>query len=204
MNRSNAIVCCLAMLLATTSVVCAQTYQTSDGHAPVVRVEGDSTLHAWHAESRDVAAELKATLPLSAWAESAPGTALGTIEAAVRAESLKSGKDGLDDNMYKALKTGRYPELKAIINVVTTDEGPVGRAALFACDRQVDTTFPLDVTSVEEEANRWILSGEIPLLMSNFGIKPPKAMLGMIKAADAITVGFSWSVTLQDDDGEAP
>jgi hypothetical protein len=41
-------------------------------------------------------------------------------------------------------------------------------------------------------------TGSLPLLMSDFGIDPPTAMLGLIKAHDEITVRFKLIATAQE------
>jgi hypothetical protein len=39
--------------------------------------------------------------------------------------------------------------------------------------------------------------GSVPLFMSDFGIEPPTAMLGMLKTADQVTVKFELALRLE-------
>ena len=52
----------------------------------------------------------------------------------------------------------------------------------------------MDVTATRVSDNRYMLTGEAPITMSDYGIKPPTAMLGTIKTGPAVKVAFRWIV----------
>ena len=113
---------------------------------------------------------------------------LAAFEIAIPAETLKSTKEGLDKNMYKALKTKEHAD---IIFRLTRIDGAadalsaVGVLRIAGVEREV--TLPLKTT---RKGDGLAVSGAIDVLMTDFGIAPPKAMLGMVKADPKIKVTF--------------
>jgi hypothetical protein len=53
-----------------------------------------------------------------------------------------------------------------------------------------EKTIEMDVEATSLTNGRFRFTGEVPLLMSDFGIKPPKALLGTLKTGDRIVVRF--------------
>jgi polyisoprenoid-binding protein YceI len=53
----------------------------------------------------------------------------------------------------------------------------------------VEREVALDVTALRQEAGLTV-KGSIDILMTDYGIAPPKAMLGMLKTDPKVTVTF--------------
>ena len=43
--------------------------------------------------------------------------------------------------------------------------------------------------------NRFHVTGTVPLLMSQYGIRPPTAMMGTMRTRDAVTIRFDVTLT---------
>ena len=116
-----------------------------------------------------------------------PGS-LQAFEIVVKAGSLTSPKEGLDKNMWKALKTNQHPE---IVFKLTRLEGRPGAlraiGLLKIAGVEKEAAFDLRVAA---NASTITVAGDVPLLMTDYGIAPPKAMLGMLKTDPKITVKF--------------
>ena len=118
----------------------------------------------------------------------APG-GLTAFEIAIPAESLKSSKEGLDKNMYKALKTKEHADI--VFRLTRFDSAAagaisaVGTLRIAGVEREV--TLPLKTIRKGDGLG---VSGTLDVLMTDYGIAPPKAMLGMVKADPKITVTF--------------
>ena len=114
------------------------------------------------------------------------------IDVVVAVTGLKSGKEGLDKNMYKALLAEQHPEIR--FKVADYQVG----AATDSAGTPIDTRGTLTVAGVEREITMSAVArregdairirGSVPLLMTQFGIKPPKMMLGAIKTSDKVVV----------------
>jgi hypothetical protein len=53
----------------------------------------------------------------------------------------------------------------------------------------------MNITTARTDAGLTV-KGEVPLLMTDFGIAPPKAMLGMLKTDPKVTVTFETVLTV--------
>ena len=157
-----------------------------------VSIAGTSNIHEFTASTTDVKVT-QLTLadgiagPNLLAAVVNPGS-LQAFEIVVKAGTLTSPKDGLDKNMWKALKTDKHPD---IVFKLARLEGKAGAL------RAVGT---LKIAGVEKEvafdlkaaanASTVTVIGDVPLLMTDYGIAPPKAMLGMLKTDPKVTVKF--------------
>jgi hypothetical protein len=168
--------------------------------APASRLvlHGKSTLHdfASTATRLQIAVDLADSLPagpptLARLAE--PG-AVRSIVLTIPVEAMKSEKDGLDKNMYKALKAASNP------NIVFRLLSP----AVAKGDGGFHLTGDLEVAGVRQPVEMDVRASQTPdgivlegskaLLMSDYGIKPPKMFLGTLKTDDRIVV--EWRLVL--------
>lgn len=116
-------------------------------------------------------------------------------DISVKAESLKSGKRGMDKNTYKALKTDNhetiYFKLVKLDSVVKKADGKFtvktkGDLTVTGIKKRISLDFDID-TSLAESI---ILTGEKIIKMTDFNIDPPKALFGTITTGDEITIKF--------------
>ena len=157
-----------------------------------VSIAGTSNIHEFTASTTDVKLTRLALAPGVAGpdllnAAVKPGS-LDEFEIIVKAGTLTSPKEGLDKNMWKALKTTLFPD---IVFRMTRLDGQPG--ALRAIGVLTIAGVAKDVTlnlSAAANASTITVIGEVPLLMTDYGITPPKAMLGMLKTDPNITVTF--------------
>jgi|SRR5262245_49230037 len=130
------------------------------------------------------------------WDEIVKPGAIESFEVAIAARSLSSPREGLDKNMYKALKVTEFPDIT--FRLIRFDGG-ADPAALRA-------TGMLKVAGVEREVAfdlktsrrdmSFTVNGTLTLLMTDYGIAPPKAMLGMLKTDPKVTVTFETVLTI--------
>ena len=114
---------------------------------------------------------------------------LEVFDIAIPAATLSSPKEGLDKNMHKALKVTEHPDIAfRLLRLEAADAGAlrgVGVLKIAGVERQVT----LALTARRTDATVTV-TGEVQLLMTDFGITPPKAMLGMLKTDPKVTVTF--------------
>jgi len=117
------------------------------------------------------------------------------FEVAIPAKSLASKKDGLDKNMHAALKAAEHPEITFKLLRFENRPAPatglraIGALRVAGVDRQV----AIDITSERKDA-ALLVKGTLALLMTDFGIVPPKAMMGMLKTDPKVTITFEVAV----------
>lgn len=157
-----------------------------------VSIAGTSNIHEWTAASTDVRIT---KLTLAGGASGAglltavlnPGT-VTAFEIAVRTKSLASPKEGVDKNMHKALKADEFANITFRLVRFESKTGvtrAVGTLKIAGVEKEV--AFDLKTTST---ATTLSVSGEVPLLMTDYGITPPKALMGMLKTDPKVVVKF--------------
>jgi polyisoprenoid-binding protein YceI len=159
-----------------------------------VTIAGASNVHAWTAATttgRVTRVKVgTAVQPGAFWDEVVKPGALEAFEIAIPAASLASEKEGLDKNMHKALKVQEQADITFRLLRLESGASPnvlkaVGVLRIAGVEREV--TF--DVKTERREA-LLVVRGELPLVMTDYGIKPPTAMLGMLKTDPKVTVAF--------------
>jgi polyisoprenoid-binding protein YceI len=159
-----------------------------------VSLAGTSNIHAYTAitnAARLVRLEV-ANIDAGAdfWEAIVKPGALEGFEIAIPAATLSSTKDGLDKNMHKALKTAEHPDITFRLVRLEAGDTPtllraVGSLRITGVEREI--ALALKTTRTGE---KFTVAGEVSLLMTDFGITPPKAMLGMLKTDPKVVITF--------------
>ncbi len=170
-----------------------------------VKVEGTSTLHAWHVESKSVdgAIEIEEaflTDPSLASVASLHAGPSPKVTLTIAVAELASGNDRMDRLMREALLASKHPSIRFAAKEIQLPKGTVGsgkfnlqaRGDLSIAGTTKEVAFPVEVERAAD--GKTTVAGKVPLKMTQFGIKPPVAMLGTLKTGDDITVSFRWVV----------
>jgi polyisoprenoid-binding protein YceI len=177
-----------SVTLALTCVVVATLTTASRAAAPItvstakVTVNGDSTLHPWTASSTTVnvtAIELAGGGEGDALEHALEPGALKAFDVAIPVRSLSSPKEGIDKNMHKALKAQEHADIRFRVTALDkTDAGyrAVGLLTIAGVEKEV----ALDLQVQRTDATLAI-TGSTAFVMTDFGVTPPKAMMGVIK-----------------------
>ena len=113
------------------------------------------------------------------------------FEVSIPSATLTSPREGLDANMHKALQVSEHPDI--VFRLLRFEPGAgsagslrgIGVLKIAGVVREV----ALDITT-ERKNSTLCVRGQVKLLMTDFGIKPPVAMLGMLKTDPKVTVTF--------------
>jgi len=113
---------------------------------------------------------------------------LEAFDIAIAGASLKSPKEGIDKNMHKALKVNEHADITfSLKRIEGAPEALQAIGTLRIAGVERDVTLPL--VTVKKGATL-VVTGAIDVLMTDYGIAPPKAMLGMVKTDPKVTVSF--------------
>lgn len=182
----------LLMMIFTLQISQAQTYQLSNATSTLV-VDGTSNIHDWQINAENQQGKLTADF------EDGKLTKIQQLDFSVTAESLKSGKSGMDKNTYKALNTSKYKHIVfklTKVNSITSSGSNTFKVATTGSLMIAGATKPIDITfDVKVEGSKISLSGSKTLKMTDFGVDPPKAMFGTITTGDAIDIKFDSNFT---------
>ena len=197
------IVGALAATAAATAAGGEERFRSAPAAQHIV-VKGDSTLHAWSVDTETIAGELVlGGDPEKPLAERAPLVSRDehpTLSVTIPAKSLAGEKDGLNEKMYTALKAEDHARIRYRLTAAHGAKAVEGGDAVRVNTRGVVTVagedHGLSTPMMIERLGptRLRVSGRAALKMTDFGIEPPSAMLGMISAADKVEVQWRWTV----------
>jgi hypothetical protein len=163
-----------------------------------VSLAGTSNIHPFTASTTDVRMTRLVIAPADGdrlQAAVKPG-AVEAFDIVIKAATLTSPKDGLDKNMHKALKVTEFPEITfklTRLDAATAVNTMKATGTLKIAGVEKPVTFDVK-TAVNAAA--LTVTGDVPMLMTDYGIKPPTAMLGMLKTDPKITVTFELTLAL--------
>jgi hypothetical protein len=159
-----------------------------------ISIAGTSNIHAYTASTtaaRIVRLQVaRGALGANFWEEILKPGAIEAFEIAIPAVTLSSPKEGLDKNMHRALKVTEHPDIAFRLSRLENGSSSgalraIGTLSIAGVEREVS----LDLKTQRTEST-FTVTGVVPLLMTDFGITPPKAMLGMLKTDPKVTVTF--------------
>lgn len=155
--------------------------------ASKLTVFGTSNVHDWDMKAEKQSGKM--TLDLTGKPQ------ITQLKVSIVAESLKSGKGGMDKNAYKALNTDKFKnisfELKEVKSISEVGSGTykvsaMGDLTIAGVTKRTELDFAMEVTST-----RAVLKGKKKLKMTDYGVTPPRALLGTITTGDEITIEFN-------------
>ena len=181
----------LTALLTIAGSASAQSIRLAVNPDSKLWIEGGSNLHGWSCK----ASSIDATIDVDeAFLKSTSPTLLKKVQVKVPVRNLKCGHGGMDNNLYKALKADDVPDISYVLgtfDVVSSADSftvkSVGTLKIAGAEKTVN----MDVTASKLADGSIRANGELPLLMTDFGVKPPTAMFGTLRTDNRVTVKFS-------------
>jgi polyisoprenoid-binding protein YceI len=186
----------------------ARRYESAPGLGSV-RVDGTSTAHDWTVTGREIAGhiEFQVDVPEGASPEEIRRAIVANPAVAAQvqipAASLKGGKKDMDRQMYDALKARSNPQITYRLTDAAVIKDGDGRGSTFLLKTRGELTvagksrtleMPMTVQVVGERQLN--VSARTSLKMSDFNVRRPQALAGLIKAGDMVKVEVQWVVTM--------
>lgn len=160
-----------------------------------VTINGTSNIHAYTASTATANVTLAqfgaGVAGPEFWDNALKPGAVEAFEVAIPAATLTSPREGLDKNMHKALLVKEHQDITYRLLRLEPRAGTpdalraVGVLKVAGVEREV----AFDI-STERKGSTVSVKGQVQLLMTDFGIKPPTAMLGMLKTDPKVSVAF--------------
>lgn len=159
---------------------------------PSITISGTSTLHDW---------ESIVESPKGEYVFDEKTIKSLTLNIPVTSIKSKQEEKLMDKKTYEALDSDKNP---TIVFQLTEPATPV----INGSEAQVILTGNLTIAGITKKisikssgkknsAGAFQFSGVVPLKMSDYKIKPPVAMLGLIKTGDAINIKFDVTIPQQ-------
>lgn len=156
-----------------------------------VTISGSSNVHAWTAATNKIRVTRARVAPAAGanlWDTALKPGVVEVFEIAIPAATLSAPKGDLDKNMHKALKVSEHADITfRLVRFETAAAGTraIGMLKIAGVEKEV----ALDITT-KRAGSTLAVAGRVDLLMTDYGIVPPKAMLGMLKTDPKVTITF--------------
>lgn len=154
-----------------------------------LRVEGNSTVRSWSCAAPITDIQVTA---------GSGGLSLGNLAGAVRGlevlvftPEMDCDNDTMNDHMWKALKSSEHSDIRFTMSSYRVTEGDAGRGVLLEGELELaGTTQPVTIAASVEEGpgGSLLVKGSHELIMTSFGIQPPRLMLGALRVHDPVQV----------------
>lgn len=178
----------IGLLLYLAGVAAADRFVPATGS--VIRIEGTSTLHEWKMEGSTINGSIAAP-PIDQWTNETASR----VSVEIPVTSIKSEHAKMDKLMADALKAGANSTIRyELTTAVLTQPGTTfllktrGKLSIAGVTRDVD----MQITGARDSSGAYVLTGQLPIRMSDYGIKPPTAMMGTIRTGNDVKVTFRW------------
>ena len=150
---------------------------------PKLVISGTSSLHDWDMVSETATGKIQATL------DGNNITAISSLIVEMPAESIKSGKGGMDKNAYKALKTSQFKSTKFNLKSATQNSDGTWNFSGTFTFAGVSKAVTLKIK--ESTSNgQTVLEGTYPFKLTDYKIDPPTALMGTVKTGDDVKISF--------------
>jgi polyisoprenoid-binding protein YceI len=173
----------LLFFIASSTFGFAQKTLTLDTK-PQLKISGTSSLHDWDMVSETASGKLTATLEGNKIAE------INSLVVEMPAESIKSGKGGMDKNAYKALKTNQFKTIKFDLKSATKNtDGTwnfIGTFTIAGTSKSV--ILKIKETSI---GGLSVFEGGYSFKLTDYKISPPTALMGTVKTGDEVKISFT-------------
>lgn len=185
-----------ALISAAGSSAAAQSVQMTIRPDSKLTLNGSSNVHDWTCRSAEFVATVDVDTAFQTHPLNQVARPIQKVSVTIPVKTLKCGHGKMDDNMYKALKADEFTEIRYTLTSYTVDAGHA-TADSFTANTVGDLTVSGQTIRVEIPVNAQRLpngsvrgEGTVNLQMTDFGIKPPTALLGTLRTKNAISIAF--------------
>ena len=169
----------LAILFVLSTIgVNAQYVLSNDLSA--IYIDGTSSIHDWTETVESMSGTLNVELDGSVISK------VTGVNASIPVKSIKSGKGGMDDNTYAALKEKSHPNISYKLKSYSVQENVIhltGMLTIAGVTKEVKfkSNYKVSGNQISFKANH-------AFKMTDFNIQPPTAIMGTIKTGDEVTI----------------
>lgn len=182
----------LSSLMLNINFIQAQSQKASSFTSSVI-INGTSNLHDWDTKIEQLTGEFALN----------NSRQIQTLTIKIPVKAIKSGDRLMDKKTYETINADKNPtilfQLTEPATPVISDDGSV-HVTLIGNLTVAGVTKTINFKSAGKKTGGggYQLKGTVPLKLSDFKMKTPTAMLGLLKTGDAVTITFNVTVSAQN------
>ncbi|MEX2484585.1 MAG: YceI family protein [Brumimicrobium sp.] len=147
-------------------------------------VAGTSSLHDWEMVSSS--ADGKGTFIIN----NGKVENIKSLEVKLKSKTLKSGKSGMDENAYKALKVEENPYIKfELERVISINDDVIRVKGDFTAGGTTKTEIFEIKTKIID--GKFKISGSFDITFKEYNMDPPTALMGTVKTGNELSISFN-------------
>ena len=174
---------------ATPSAPAAVVYSGKTGH---VTAGGSTTFHDWALKSTQIRGSATLIFP---GVTGRPAPALVSLTVKIPVLSLKSSDTGMEHTAYKRLRHRKFPLITYVVTSAKLLKTSVTKPAVYTFSAWGKLIvagktrhMTLQITVAPAPGGQLTISTSTKLKMTDFGISPPTALLGIIQSSNTVSV----------------
>ena len=160
-------------------------------------IEGTSTMHGFTCKTDQMEAYIDVDPAFRIKQLTEVAHPIVKTRVVIPVKSLKCGEGKMNDNMYSTLQADKNPTITYVLSSYTLIEGSAtetafganteGQLTISGKDKMID----MPIKAVRLADGSVMATGKYTLLMTDYGIKPPKFMFGALKVGNEVKVSFN-------------
>jgi hypothetical protein len=167
--------------------------RTLTASAVSVKIEGTSTLHGWQASAGSVTVTALVQPGGTGLLDEVSQGGLQKLDLVLGVDSLKSTESSsMDKNLHHDLESDKFPTINFSLNSYHLEGLTVTAQGVLGIHGQNKSVTLVGLVATKDGG--LVVSGVYPLLMSDYGVKPPVMMFGTVKVADAVKIVYSFKL----------
>jgi hypothetical protein len=158
-------------------------------------LEGSSNVRDWRCDATTLDAAIDVDGGMLHAGAASSVARLRRVQVRVPTHALTCGRSQMDNIMYKALHVDDAPDCRQIVGrfeVVSTagdaNQSLVMQGTLRIAGRERIVRVPVELEEQRDGTMR--AQGALPILMTDYGITPPRALFGVLRTENRIVVKF--------------
>lgn len=171
------------MSVGSLSITTAQTLKIN-AQSSTMTISGTTNVHNFQSKVTQISGDLVIN-----------GKKVQSLKVEVPVKSIKSNEKLMDKKTYEAFDAEKHPTITfqlidAVVQKATAEDIDVvltGNLTMAGVTKKIS----FNTTGKTLKAGTLQFSGSVALKMTDYKMKPPTAMLGMMKVGDTITLKFS-------------
>lgn len=161
-------------------------------------IEGTSTVRGYSCEAKKIDGGVQLAPGTSAIEVSGLGAAVRGVALEFPIESLDCGNGKMNDHMRKALMSKDHPKVsfRVASHEVKPGEGKKGKIEMAGDLTIAGTTkrITIDAEAAPGADGKIQVSGSKEIDMTEWGVSPPRLMMGTLRVHEAVKVNFDLSL----------
>ena len=160
-----------------------------------LQVEGTSTMHGFTCKTDQMEAFIDVDPFFRVKQFTEVAHPIVKTRVVIPVKSLKCGEGKMNDNMYSTLQAEKNPTITYVLSTYSLDGtaesgfGANTEGVLTIVGKDKTIGMPLKVQRLADGTA--MATGNAKLLMTDFGIKPPKFMFGALRVGNEVKVSFN-------------